>query len=179
MSGRAHAVTRAGFMAAPSGRKRQVCPVLGARIFTVPGEQFFTVSGETEITMEEIVRGGAAFAAPDGPFAGVRWGALESDPAYIVAMARAQGSEFDPYGVLIKVGPEVRAAAVMRVGEAELPVNLGYRLAYRPRCSALIAQGGFVGADDPRAAGRLLHAVRAAMKTDRIDAAMIAGVRVG
>ena len=130
------------------------------------------------LTME-IVRGRSSFAGHSGPFAQIRWGALESDPDCVMALASALGHEFEPLGVLVKDGLEVRAAAMMRFGEAELPVSLGYRVAYRPRCLALVAQRGIVGADDPSAARPLLDALRAAMKAEHVDAALIPGVRVG
>src|SRR4051794_15206031 len=127
----------------------------------------------------EVVRGRSSFAAHRRPFAEIRWGALESDPDCVMALASALGHEFEPFGVLIKDGSGVRAAAMMRFGETELPVSLGYRLAYRPRCLALVAQEGIVGADDPRTARPLLDALRSAMETERVDAALIPGVRVG
>jgi CelD/BcsL family acetyltransferase involved in cellulose biosynthesis len=130
------------------------------------------------LTME-IVRGRSSFAADGGSFAEICWGALDSDPECVMALAGALGEEFEPFGVLIKDGFEVRAAAMMRFGEAELPVSLGYRLAYRPLCLALVAQRGIVGAEDPSAARLLLEALRAAMEEERIDAALIPGLRVG
>src|SRR5690242_2979736 len=106
------------------------------------GMELSPVSG---LTME-IVRGRSSFAADRGPLAQIRWGPLASAPDCVMALASALGHEFEPLGVLIKDGLEVRAAAMMRFGEAELPVSLGYRLAYRPRCLALVAQRGIVGA---------------------------------
>jgi hypothetical protein len=127
----------------------------------------------------EIVCGRSSFAAHSGAFAGIRWGALDSEPECVMALADALGDQFEPFGVLIKDGVDVLAAAMLRFGEAELPVNLGYRLAYRPRCFAFVAQRGIVGADDRGAARQLLDGIRAAMEAERVDAALIPGVRVG
>src|SRR6476469_9529562 len=95
---------------------------------------------------------------------------------YVLASALAD--EYEPFGVLLKDAGGVQAAAMMRFGEAELPASLGYRLAYRPRCLALVAQRGIVGADDPSAAAALIDALRAAMEAERVDGVAL-GARRG
>jgi CelD/BcsL family acetyltransferase involved in cellulose biosynthesis len=95
------------------------------------------------------------------------------------ALADAREREFKPFVLLIEDETGTRAAAMMRVDEVELPVKLGHRFAYRPRCSALVAEPGVIGADDPRAAAALLEGIRAGMRSEQVHAAFVPSVRVG
>jgi CelD/BcsL family acetyltransferase involved in cellulose biosynthesis len=125
------------------------------------------------------VRDEDEFSASDSRLAEVHWPSLEAEPAVVRTLAEARGSEFKPFALLVQDDSGIRAAAMMRVDEIELPVRLGHRLAYRPRCSALVAEPGVIGADDPQAAAALVQGIRAGMRGEHVDAAFIPSVRVG
>jgi Acetyltransferase (GNAT) domain len=128
----------------------------------------------------ECVRDPDLLVAADGPLAQIDWPSIDADPEIVVALANGRGGSFRPYGIVMRRDGEVVGGAMMRLDQTELPVGLGYRVAYSPRVNALIAQhGGIAGIDDEEAADTLVSSLRRFLDDRTADAALMPRIRVG
>lgn len=135
-------------------------------------------AGDDLLTVD-VIRDLSELTRRDGPLARIDWPGFDAEPEVAVELAAARGSRFRPYVIVVRKRTEIVAAAMMRIDDAELTVKLGHRLAYRPRCLALIAQhGGIFGANDEESSHALIHAVREALQEERATAALLPGIRV-
>lgn len=128
----------------------------------------------------ELVRDPRLLADKDGPLSRIRWPNFDAEPDVVLAIAESRETVFRPCSVVIRRGEKIAGAAMMRVDRTELPVQLGYRLAYRPRMEALVAQhGGVAGVDDASVAEQMVDTIRDLLADGVADVALLPSLRVG